>query len=361
MVESSRNEYKPDFVTPPGETLKETLESIGMSQRDLARRTGRPVKTINEIVKGKAAITAETALQLERVLGISASFWVNREQHYREYLARQAEQEALRKGKNWLKGMPLKEMAEYGWIRRFSDPIEQMQELLGFFGVRSPREYMDLWKNLQVSFRMSPSFQVDRDALAAWLRKGVIEAQKIECDAYDAAEFAKILQRIRPLTLEPPEIFQPELIRLCASCGVAVVFVRELPKTRTSGATRWLTPEKALIQLSLRYKSDDMLWFTFFHEAGHILLHGKRLVFLHDDKYEGAKEKEANRFAENILIPAEKLGPFMLSRQRSRAAVERFAEEIGISPGIVVGRLQHLNYLPKSHLNGLKRRYRWSD
>ena len=126
MVESSRNEYKPDFVTPPGDTLKETLESVGMTQRELALRTGRPVKTINEIIRGKAAITAETALQLERVLGISASFWVNREQHYREYLARQAEQEALHKGKDWLKGMPLNEMVGYGWIRGFSDPIEQM-------------------------------------------------------------------------------------------------------------------------------------------------------------------------------------------------------------------------------------------
>ena len=74
MVNVLKNEYHPDVVSPPGETLAETLEEIGMSQSDLARRMGRPLKTINEIVQGKAAITADTALQLERVWNIPASF-----------------------------------------------------------------------------------------------------------------------------------------------------------------------------------------------------------------------------------------------------------------------------------------------
>ena len=82
-------QYKPDFVTPPGETLEEILEVIGMSQVDLARRMGRPTKTINEIIKGKTGITPETALQLELVLDTPARFWINREKRYRESLARE--------------------------------------------------------------------------------------------------------------------------------------------------------------------------------------------------------------------------------------------------------------------------------
>ena len=78
-----QNQYTPDYVSPPGETLQEVLEERGMSQAELAERTGRPKKTINEIINGKAAITPETALQLERVLGIPASFWNNRERRYR--------------------------------------------------------------------------------------------------------------------------------------------------------------------------------------------------------------------------------------------------------------------------------------
>ena len=88
MASSAKNEYYPDYVSPPGETLREILEDRGVSQAELAIRTGRPKKTISEIVNGKAAITPETALQLELVLGIPADFWNAREQHYREYLAR---------------------------------------------------------------------------------------------------------------------------------------------------------------------------------------------------------------------------------------------------------------------------------
>ncbi len=82
MTNMLQNEYYPDYVPPPGETLLETLETISMSQAELAKRMGRPVKTINEIIQKKAAITAETALQLEQVLHIPASFWLKLEQHY---------------------------------------------------------------------------------------------------------------------------------------------------------------------------------------------------------------------------------------------------------------------------------------
>ncbi len=90
MANMQQNEYHPDSVSSPGETLLETLETIGMSQAELARCMGRPVKTINDIIQKKAAITAETALQLEQVLHIPASFWLKLEQHYREFLARLA-------------------------------------------------------------------------------------------------------------------------------------------------------------------------------------------------------------------------------------------------------------------------------
>lgn len=81
--------YIPNKVSAPGVTLSDILEERTMSQADLAQRTGRPLKTINEIIKGKVAITSETAIQLERVLGTSAAFWNQRETNYRAYLAHQ--------------------------------------------------------------------------------------------------------------------------------------------------------------------------------------------------------------------------------------------------------------------------------
>jgi Zn-dependent peptidase ImmA (M78 family) len=213
----------------------------------------------------------------------------------------------------------------------------------------------------QAAFRKASALESDFGALSAWLRKGQSEGQRIECTPYDSAAFRQALQQVRSLTILPPEEFQTELNRLCAESGVAVVFVPELPKTRVSGATMWLSARKALIMLSLRYKSDDDLWFTFFHEAAHIILHGKRSVFVEVDQQPmtGREEQEANVFAANFLIPAAHLNEFLKSRTLSGDDIARFASRIGIAPGIVVGRLQHDGILPQRCGNGLKRRLTW--
>ena len=77
-----------NLAIPPGELLEEELEARGISQRDLARQTGRPPQAIDEIIRGKKRITPETALDLERVLGTPASFWLNLESSYQLAQAR---------------------------------------------------------------------------------------------------------------------------------------------------------------------------------------------------------------------------------------------------------------------------------
>jgi hypothetical protein len=178
---------------------------------------------------------------------------------------------------------------------------------------------------------------------------------------YEATRFREVLDRARDLTREPSGVFTRQLGTACAEAGVAVVFVPELPRLRTSGATRWLTPTKALIQLSRRYRTDDQLWFTFFHESAHILLHGKRDVFLEDDGESSEKEREADRFAGDRLIPPQALKAFVAGNTRfAKADIQRFADAVGVAPGIVVGRLQHDGHLPMSHCNDLKRRLEWA-
>jgi addiction module HigA family antidote len=361
MVSTIENRYVPDYVSPPGETLLDTIEALSMTQVELAERTGRPTKTISEIIKGKAAITPETALQLEKVLGVPASFWTNRERNYREYLARREEQSRLQKQIEWLKTLPVKAMCENDWIHKVDNKVQQLGEVLRFFGVASPEAWTDVWCGPQVAFRQSKAFESDPGAVAAWLRKGEIVAQSIRCEPYSQSAFKEALSRARSLTVESPKVFHSRLVQLCADAGVAVVFVPELPGARVCGATRWLSPSKALIQLSLRYKTNDHLWFTFFHEAGHILLHGKRDVFLELNEKEGAKEAEADQFAAGFLIPPANYNAFVRPGIFSAARIDDFAREIGIAPGIVVGRLQHDRKLPSSHLNGLKQRYEWAS
>jgi HTH-type transcriptional regulator/antitoxin HigA len=367
MNKHPQNQYTPDFVSPPGETLLDTLETLGMTQAELANRTGRPKKTINEIVQGKAAITSETALQLELVLGVPATFWLRREQQYREWLARQEEENRLRNQTGWLREIPLQQMISFGWVKGFEDPVRQLREVLNYFGVASPDQWRTLYEGA-VAFRRSMAFQANPTATAAWLRQGELKAQKIECAPYDPEKFRQALSRVRSLTVQPPQVFEPELRKECARAGVAVVLIRELPGTHVCGATRWLTPDKALIQLSLRYKTDDQLWHSFFHESGHVLLHGKREVFLETANGTGVqegevqrREEEANRFAAHTLIPPVQFQYFTTHFDyRSMAAIQAYAGEIGIAPGILVGQLQHEGLIPYQNCNRLKRRFQWA-
>ena len=120
-----------------------------------------------------------------------------------------------------------------------------------------------------------------------------------------------------------------------------------------------LAAECSSIQLSLRYKTNDHLWFTFFHEAAHILLHGKKLIFLDTGKNEGNTEKEADNWAADFLIPPKKYQTFLEEGSLSKSSIAEFAGEVGIAPGIVVGRLQHDGLLKFSQCNDLKARFEW--
>lgn len=354
--------FQPDYAIPPGETLQETLGGVGMTQAQLAERTGLTTKTINLIVKGKAPVTPETALQLERVLGTPASFWNNRERQYRETLARLQEEKQLEEHTAWLKDMPYRPMVGLGWIPDAKEPVARIQILLNYFGVASPQQWKSVWEKPVAAFRDSKAFQKDPGAVSAWLRKGEIEAQKIHTKPYEEGRFREALGRARSLTQQPPETFEPALRKLCSDSGVAWVLIPELPGTHAHGATRWLTPEKALIQLSLRYKSNDQLWFSFFHEAGHILLHGKREVFLEDHSVPSNKEVEADRFASDKLIPpSDYMRLVSQGPPYTKLLICRFAKQVGIAPGIIVGRLQHDGKLPPSHCNDLKVRLAWAN
>lgn len=360
MANQNKNEFMPDYLVAPGEVLEYELELRGMKQQELAKRTGLTSKHIGALVNAKSAITPETAIKLERALGMPAQFWLNLESLYQEALARDAEEHVLMRSLDWLKRIPVSAMAKLHWLEKQSSPKEQLVEVLRFFGIASVDQWDDMWPNLAVAYRQHDHHEIAPEAVSAWLRKGEIEAAKIACQPYDRAKFRTTLDEVRSLTTTAPDVFQKRMRDLCAEAGVAVVFVPSLPKTAVSGATRWLSANKALIQLSLRYKTDDHLWFTFFHEAGHILLHGKKELFLEGaNGLDSEKEREANDFAEHELIPRKSLEAFVRECRLTKMNIAEFASSIRIAPGIVVGQLQHLNLLPRSYCNELKQKYEW--
>jgi HTH-type transcriptional regulator/antitoxin HigA len=362
MSPEKRKVFRPDYSIHPGEILGETLQARSISQAEFASRCGLSEKHVSQIINGKASITSETALTFEHVLGTRASLWMNLESNHRLHVARREEQDRLSSYVDWASQFPLQALARRGWICSRCSKEEKVRSLLEFFGVTSPEAWEVQYNRLVVAYRKSPAFASSREAVAAWLRIGDLEAVEATTEPFDKTRFRDALDEIRRLTRLPVSEFEPGMKQLCCEAGVALVFVPELPRTRLSGATRWISSDKALIIQSLRHRKDDHFWFTFFHEAAHVLLHGKRAVFIDEESMGTSdEEQQADAFAAIHLIPEDQFLSLVRKTPLSKARVRAFADELGIAPGIVVGRLQHDDVIPFSWFNDLKRTFEFAE
>lgn len=364
MATNQRQPWAPDWAVTPGEVLVEALAERGMTQAELARRMARPLKTISEIANGKAAITPETAIQLERVLGIRASFWNGLEWRYREALAQQRARRELEDQVTWAAQFPVAAMAKHGLVPRRPSGPDRVADLLSFFKVSSPAGWQQHWGSIAASYRMPRSQTRSSEALAAWLRWGDVMAEGLPASPYDAGKLQDAVPAIRSVTRQAVFGLATERLRdVCAGAGVVVIVVPELPGTQVSGATRWIKDGVALIQLSLRYRSDDQFWYTFFHEVGH-LLHDRRRephvedrVPLASEPDDSSSEIAADAFARDSLVPPGLYRDFLEAAVFDARSVRAFAATVGVSPGIVVGRLEHDGFVGRGPLDHLRRRY----
>ena len=335
-----------------------------MSQVELARRMDRPLKTVNEIVKGKTAITADTALQLEVVLGIPARLWNNLQRDYWEAGAREDERQRRSRDEQWVDGFPVVAMAQRNWIPSAATRKEALDHVLRFFAVSGPSAWDKQWSSVQAAFRRSPIFAPSPHAVSAWLRRGEIMAAEIACGPFDSARLREALPAIRDMTRLDPIAFMPELTDVLATCGVALVMTPELPGTHLAGAARWLSTDKALVQLSLRHKTDDQFWFALFHELAHLLRSGPRSAFLDaalPSDPDDPAERAADRFAATQLVPDASISRIKEGGEYEANDIKASAAQFGVPAGILLGRLQRAGLVAQSRHNYLKRRWQWGD
>ncbi len=350
MDRAATRPFVPSYGVPPGETLFETIQALGISQAELARRINLSPKTVNLILKGHAALSPQTALGLEKVTAVPAHFWNSLESNYQEARSRIEERGALAEELDFLQQVPVRELVKRNVIEDTEDKVELLRRVFTFFQVSDAASWERVWSKPAASFRQTTQHPIDEKAVAAWLRIGQMESARLRCADFSKAKFRLALDAIREMTCENPSTYGKRMVDICAQSGVALVFVPEIGGARAWGACWWSTPTRAVIQLSLRYKWEDHFWFSFFHEAGHLLLHGKRRTFVDFDNGGTESEDEANAFSARLLIPA-KLPHKPLLRD-----IRAFADRINIHPGVVVGRLQRERVLSYRVGNGLRRK-----
>ncbi|MGI5180129.1 ImmA/IrrE family metallo-endopeptidase [Dactylosporangium sp. CA-152071] len=348
--------WRPSYALPPGQVLRRVLAERGISQAELAVRTGLSAKHVNQVLQGIVPLSVEMALLLERVLETPSYIWNQLEAAYRDSIVRSQHRERLQTHLQWADHFPAPALIDRGVLSPSDDGPARVEKILSFFGVADPDAYEQIWDQPMAVFRRSRKFSVDPYATATWLRLAEVAAGNINLSQYDGKAFQRIVPQLRELTIPPLGEAFPELQRRCAEVGIAVVREPQLPNTRVCGATRWINASYPIIVLSGRYKTEDSLWFSFFHEAGHVLLHPKRTTYIAPDE-RGDKddiEHQADNFAQQILIPAEASG--QLARLRTNSEIELFARQINIGVGVVAGRLMNDGRLNWSRSGRLRRR-----
>jgi HTH-type transcriptional regulator / antitoxin HigA len=344
-----------DYAVPTGEYIAEWLEDNDISQAELGRRLGYSAKHVSMIIRG-APLSAEAAGRLELVTQVPAWRWLQLETQYRQDLDRLAVKVEAPKVRELLRMLPVPELQKRGCIsHNRTRPGHCLYDLMAFFRVGSVDALIDRVEAAPLAaFRQGSGPK--RGAVMSWLQIGELEAEELEITrTYRSENLERLIPKLRELSTRPPEHFGSSLVKQMAEVGVRLVYVPDFPGTATFGATRWFRGSP-LIQLSLRRRTDDTFWFTLFHEIGHAVLHlekhkGQTFVATADSE-EDRWEPEADDFASKTLIPENQLSA--LPRLKSIKDVRAFAAEIGVAPGVVVGRLQHDGLWGWEKGNGLK-------
>lgn len=342
-----------DVAVAPGETLREVLDELQMTQIELAGRIGASTKHVNQVVKGIVPLSADVAQRLENATGVAARLWSRLESDYRTALAHEARENVYASTGAWISDVPVRAFVNAGILpKKPNDPTSRVDQVLRFFGVAS----LDALRTVTpvAAFRKSGVFEQDDFAVAAWLRIGELAARSITLPEYSAAGLSALLPELRALTTDDPSTALPRLAELVASVGVALVFVPEVEGARAYGATYWINAKRPVIQLGNRGRTLDKLWETFFHELGHVLLHDRRDVFIDDeDECVAAEEREATAFSRATLLPNVNRG--VLESLATESDVSKFAEHLDVHAGIIVAELQRQGLWDYAHGRNLRR------
>ena len=351
-----------DWFSRPGDSLVAAMSRRGLKPVEVAKHLQGGLDQLQQYVSGSLRIDDAAATALSFAVGGSKAFWLTRQANYELDLQRAIEAVSADDMGIWLNHIPSPKPKPRG---RMTESIrqEELRNRLTFFGVSTlgawDRKYSG--DRSRTLFRTSATFESIDGAVSLWLRLGELEACLADTARWDIDVLRSLIPEIKKLSrISQPARFLPRLKEILSTAGVALILKRAPKDCKASGASRFIRPDRAMILLSFRYRSDDQFWFTVFHEMGHLILHGSESFVDKDDMPDDNCEREANQFATSMIVPPDRWPEFENLRSEHKA-ITRFAVSVGVSPGLVLGQMQHRGRVSSDRLAFLRRRWTWDE
>lgn len=357
--------FTPNWASPLNDTISRLMTCSDLSIDELAARLEWPEESLLDILEGREALSVELATSFSKEFGSTPEFWKARSEQYFESTERLEKDRNRDNEPGWGATFPAQSMRKLGWIPNGSRGRQLTKDILRFFGCNSIAEWRHRYSTGigEVAFRTSFAYETDELATLAWLRAGEMYAKELTVSDFSHEQFCRIIGSLKKYCVyKHPRVFFGKLQNSCAKVGVRLVSSKAPKGCRASGAS-WISDDgKPVILVSFRHLSEDHFWFTFFHEAAHVVLHDPAHIDVDgadpSPLADTEHEKQADNFAENTLVPPE-LKEELISSLPTKNFVRRIARMAQVTPGIVVGQLQKKGILQPNQLNYLKRRYRW--
>lgn len=331
-------EYNDKIAFHPGYYIKEILDDTGLTQEDFAKRLGTTPKNFSLLIRGEQSLSIDIAMKLSRMVGTSINYWLNLQKSYDSLIAEFKSEEEL------VEERAVFDCLDYKYFRdNFDLPDlprkkdEQIKQVREFLQVATLTVFTK--KDMAVSFRSASAEITESNIIKAnaMVQIAINKALKVSTPKFNKSKFEEAIQYALTLTQNHEE-FYPLIRKAFMDAGVVLVILPNLPGSKINGATKKLGNGNIMLMVNDRRLNADLFWFTLFHEIGHIINGDYGISF---ETEEGEKEDNADKYAEDMLIPRALYGDFVKQKKFDVQSICRFAKQIDRAPGIILGRLQN--------------------
>lgn len=329
----------------PGVYIRESLATMEMTAREFSARTGISERTLSAIINGNGDITFDVAYKLSLYFDNSINYWTNLQNQYNIYLHEDKINAEIEEEWNLIKNIK-KYLIDNNYISIDDNKINIVYKCRKLAGVNS---LLLLTKKDSFVCLKETHSKKENDCFFQnfWISLALKEAREKKTIEYKKKELINSINEIRKMTVQEPNVFYPRLKEIFNNCGISFILLPYLPKSNIYGVTKWFSKDNVMIAISNRGGA-DLFWFTLFHEISHVLMEHRREALIN---MEGNEDLEADKMAQEMLIPMDKWENFVATKHYTQATISSFANQVGVHPCIVLGRLHKENEIPYSMFN----------